>query len=71
MKTIAVDLPDEVARLFEAMPREEKSKVTLLAALLFKSKPKSLEDIFKSVDQQVAASGLTEKEIEEMLNELS
>ena len=71
MKSITIELPDEAASMFEALSSEQKTKAALLATLLAQAKPRSLAEIFESVDKRVAASGLSEKEIDEMLDELS
>jgi hypothetical protein len=71
MKSITIELSDEAASLFEKMSRETKSKVALLATLFAKSKPKPIKEILNAVDEHVATSGLTEEEIDQMLDELS
>jgi hypothetical protein len=71
MKTITLELPDEAAKNFEALPRDRRTKAALLVALLAQSKPKSLSEIFKSADKKVMESGLSESEIDSLLDELS
>lgn len=71
MKTVTLDLPDTIASIFEALPRERKVKAALLTACLAQAKPKSVEEILAKIDKRVAASGLSESEIDEMLDELS
>ena len=70
MKFITIELPDEAAHMFEALPSERKTKAALLATLLSRVNPKPLTEIFESVDKKVAQSGLSEKEIERLLEEL-
>ena len=71
MKTVTLDLPDSIASVFESLPRERKINAALLTACLAQAKPKSLEELLARIDKRVAASGLSEKEIDEMLDELS
>ncbi len=71
MKTVTLDLPDSIASVFEALPRERKINAALLTACLAQAKPKSLEELLAKIDKRVAASGLSDKEIDEMLDELS
>lgn len=71
MKTVTLNLPDSVASIFEALPNERKLKAALLAAFFAQAQPKSLEELLAKIDKRVVASGLSEKEIDEMLDELS
>jgi hypothetical protein len=71
MKSVILDLPDNIAFIFEALPKERKLKAALLAAFFAQVKPKSVEEVLSGVDKQVAKSGLSEKEIDQLLDELS
>ena len=71
MRPITLYLPDSVADVFEKMSIKQREKAACLTACLVQSNPKTLDEIFQSVDKKVAASGLTEKEIEELINEIS
>ena len=71
MKSVTLDLPDNIAFIFEALPKERKLKAALLAAFFAQAKPKSIEEVLISIDKRVAASGITEKEIDQLLDELS
>ena len=71
MKTVTLDLPDNIASVFEALPRERKVNAALLTACLAQAKPKSLEELLAKIDKRVAASGLSEKEIDRLLDEPS
>lgn len=71
MKSITIDLPDEAARKFDALSEKQKTKAALLAALLAQAKPKTLDQIFEDVDKRVNDSGLSDAEIDKLLEELS
>ncbi len=71
MKAITIELPDEAARMFEAMSRERKTKAALLATLLAQAKPKTLEQIFEDADKKVTTSSVSEEEIDRLLEDLS
>ena len=71
MKTVTLDLPDNIASVFDALPRDRKVKAAFLTACLAQAKPKSLEEILASIDKRVVASGLSENEIDRMLDGLS
>jgi preprotein translocase subunit SecD len=71
MKSVTLDLPDNIAFIFEALPKERKLKAALLAAFFAQAKPKSMEEVLTSIDKRVAASGIAEKEIDQLLDELS
>ena len=71
MKSITIELPDEAARRFNSLPKKQKTKAALLAALLAQAKPKTIEQIFEDVDKRVKASGLSASEIDKLLEELS
>ncbi len=71
MKTVTLDLPDNIAFIFEALPKEQKIKAALLTAVFAQVKPRSIEDVLASIDDKVAASNLPEIEIDRLLDELS
>ncbi|MFM9840460.1 MAG: hypothetical protein ACKVOQ_19490 [Cyclobacteriaceae bacterium] len=71
MKSVTLDLPDNIASIFDALPKERKLKAALLAAFFAQAKPKSVEEVLSSIDKRVASSGLSEKEINQLLDELS
>lgn len=71
MKTVTLDLPDNIAFIFETLPNDRKIKAALLTAFSAQVKPRSVEEILESVDKKVASNNLSEKEIDRLLNELS
>ena len=71
MKTIRLEIPDQIARIFEGMADKRKASAALLAAFIVQATPQTLESIIEQSDRKVALSGLTPEEIEKLLNELS
>ncbi len=71
MKTIRLEIPDQIARIFEGMADKRKASAALLAAFIAQSAPQTLENILEQSDKKVALSGMTPEEIENLLNELS
>ncbi|MFN0048624.1 MAG: hypothetical protein ACKVOU_05840 [Cytophagales bacterium] len=69
MKTITLELPDEVADAYMKLPDNEKVEI------LFKSiKEKSisrLETLFDRSAQQIRTSGMSEAEIDELIDSIS
>ncbi len=70
MKTITLNLPDKLASIFEAMPSVRRTKVALLAAILAQSK-ESTDRLFEKIDERVVKSGASDKEIDQLLDEIS
>jgi hypothetical protein len=71
MRTLTVEVPDQIASILESMSKSGKNQVIALAALMADSKSISLSDIFAKVDKRMNELGLTEKEIEAMINDVS
>jgi hypothetical protein len=71
MRSVTLDLPDNIAFIFEALPKERKLKAALLAAFFAQVKPKSVEEVLSGIDKRVAKSGLSEKEIDQLLADIS
>jgi membrane-bound lytic murein transglycosylase B len=71
MKTVTLELPDEMAAAFERLSSNNKKRVALFSIVAAQNTSSSFEDLLKKIDKQVAESGMTEKEIEDLLNELS
>jgi hypothetical protein len=71
MKTIQLEMPDQLANLFEGMTDKRKVGTAMLAAFIAQAAPQTLDSIFAKADKRVALSGLTEEEIDKLLNEIS
>ena len=71
MKTVTLELPDKVANIFEALPSTRKAGAALLTAAFARSEPKTTDRLFENIDERVAASGITEDEIDRLIEELS
>ncbi len=71
MRTVILDLPDTVASAFEALPAARKANMTMLAVALAQAKPTAVDQLFAAVDERVAASDITQEEINRLLDELS
>ncbi len=71
MKTVTLDLPDNIAFIFEALPNERKTKAALLAVFFAQVKPRSMEDVLASIDKKVVESNTSETELDRLLDELS
>jgi ABC-type uncharacterized transport system YnjBCD ATPase subunit len=71
MKRINLEVNDQLARVFEQLSDKQKANAALLAALIAQATPRTLADIFEQVDKKVALSGLTNEEIELLLDEIS
>ncbi|GEM_PF-2343147 len=71
MKPVTFELPDSIANVFESLKNRQKSNAALLAAFIAQTSPKSLESIFEEVDRKVLLSGLTSKEIDQLLDDIS
>jgi membrane-bound lytic murein transglycosylase B len=71
MKIVTLNLPDNIASIFEALPTDRKLNAALLAAFFAQGKSKSMEAVIASIDKRVAESGLSEKEIDDLLDDLS
>jgi hypothetical protein len=71
MKTVTIELPESLAKLIINLGDKQKSNAAFLAALLAQSSPQSLTTIFKEVDRKVALSGLTEAELDQLLDDIS
>lgn len=71
MKTVTLELPDEMAAAFERLSATNKKRVALFSIVAAQNRLPNLEKLFKKIDKQVAESGITKKEVEALLNELS
>jgi hypothetical protein len=71
MKTVTLELPDEMAAAFESLSPANKKRAALFSIVAAQNTLPSLEALFAKIDIQVAGSGITEQEIETLLNELS
>jgi hypothetical protein len=71
MKPVTFELPDSIANVFESLKNRQKSNAALLAAFIAQTSPKYLESIFEEVDRKVLLSGLTSKEIDQLLDDIS
>ena len=71
MKTITLDLPDKVASIFESLPNARKAGAALLAAIIAQSKSKNISRLFENIDERVIEDGISDKEINSLLDEIS
>lgn len=70
MRTITLEVPDQVASILDSMSNIEKFKALIIAALMA-GKVNSVDEILKRVDNRVKSQKLTEAEIDNLLNEIS
>jgi hypothetical protein len=70
MRTITLEVPDQVASILDSMSNIEKFKALIIAALMA-GKVNSVDEILKRVDSRVKSQKLTEAEINNLLNEIS
>jgi hypothetical protein len=71
MKTVTLELPDKIAVIFEKLPLSRKTNAALLTAAFASASPKTADRLFDAVDKRVATSGLSENEIDGLLEDLS
>lgn len=71
MKTVTLELPDIVASIFESLPSARKANAALLAAAFAQSKQRTTDNLFTEIDERVAASDISEDELNRLLDELS
>ncbi len=71
MKTITLELPNELAKVFDALPKKRKANAALLAAALAKADSRPIADIFSGIDDRIKKSGVNQEEINRLLDELS
>ena len=71
MKSVNLEMPDQLAIVIDGLSKKGKTSVALLAALIAQTEPKQLETIFERADKKVALSGLTEIEIDHLREEIS
>jgi membrane-bound lytic murein transglycosylase B len=71
MKRVTLELPDKIASIFESLPSTRKANAALLAAAFAQSKQRTTDSLFTEIDERVADSGISEDEINRLLNELS
>ena len=71
MKTITLELPEEVANVIELYALQQKSILGLLTARFSKSKLESLDKLFEKIDKKVLESGISDEEINKVLEEIS
>lgn len=69
MKTVTLELPDEMAEAFERLSHVEK--VSLLAVSLKKPSRERLEALLDRTARQARENGMNEKDIEAFLATLS
>lgn len=70
MRTITLEVPDQVASILDSMSNIEKFKALIIAALMA-GKVNSVDEILKRIDSRVKSQKLTEAEINNLLNEIS
>jgi hypothetical protein len=70
MRTITLEVPDQVASILDSMSNIEKFKALIIAALMA-GKVNSVDEILKRVDSRTKTQKLTEAEINNLLNEIS
>jgi hypothetical protein len=70
MRTITLEVPDQVASILDSMSNVEKFKTLIIAALLA-GKVNSIDEIFKRVDNRLNTHKLSEAEINILLDEIS
>ena len=70
MRTITLEVPDQVASILDSMSNIEKFKALIIAALMA-GKVNSVDEILKRVDSRVKSQKLTEEEINNLLDEIS
>ncbi len=71
MRTISLEIPDQVARIFEGLSDKRKASAALLAAFIAQATPKTIENIFEKADKKVLLSGMSTEEIDRLLDEIS
>ncbi len=71
MKTIRLEIPDQIARIFEKISDKRKASAALLAAFIVQVTPQTLDSILEQSDKKVALSGMTSEEIAHLLDRLS
>ncbi|HCZ36530.1 MAG TPA: hypothetical protein DHV26_11465 [Cytophagales bacterium] len=70
MRTITLEVPDQVASILDSMSNVEKFKTLIIAALMA-GKANSVDEILKRIDSRTKTQKLTETEINNLLNEIS
>lgn len=70
MRTITLEVPDQVASILDSMSNIEKFKALIIAALMA-GKVNSVDEILKRIDSRTKTQKLTEAEINNLLNEIS
>ncbi len=71
MKLVTLELPDQVATMLENMSDANIRNSLLLAAVLAGSKEVSLGEIQKSIDANVKRSGVSDTEVDRLLDSIS
>ncbi len=71
MKSITLDLPDEIAGVFESLPSERKAIALLIAAALAKTNKTSPTIVFEEIDKRILELGLSNEDIDSLLEDLS
>lgn len=71
MRKITLEIPNDLADAFEGLSAAKKKRVALFSIVAAQNTSPSLDALFEKIDKQVTESGITEKEIEVLLNELS
>jgi hypothetical protein len=71
MRSITIELPDKIASLLESMPESNRNNALLLAALLGSAREITLDELCARIDERVRRLGLTDADIEALVNEIS
>jgi uncharacterized protein (DUF2267 family) len=73
MQTVTFELPDELADILKDLPEKEKTKfsadVRYLIQSLAKQKEPSALDVIHKMQDKVASLNLSQKEIDELIEE--